>query len=261
MRSYEMLLERDEFLCMVHTVSPPAVVGLRLAELFPPNLQEQLTDGRTKLEQRGAFQKGASTLVELWEQIASALAHPWLAVAHMRTTPGFPTRKTVYYKREAMVRHDYTLSGVHRLALLAEDSLTLASVLEDAELIDCTLHDNGISLPSAVFESFGQAVGREEHERAEEMLCAVGFSRQSAHALTEVWQRPVPRNEIAFFRMEGTEIVAARQLVLVQGARSAWSIIEEPIGSDLLQVATTSRAATSRLLAGYFNEIRNEVRT
>jgi hypothetical protein len=256
-----MLLERAEFLGLVHAASPPAVVGLRLAELYPPDLEEQVKRGRAGLAQRGVFRPGEAVLAEPWDRMASALTHPSVTVAHMRNTPGSPTRKTVYYAREVFVRHDYTLDGVHRLALLAEEPSVVASlvssILDDAELIDGPLAVDGVSIRADAFEAFGQAMGRDEPGRAVEMLCGAGFNRPAAQALTDVWRRPVPRSEIAFFRMVGTEIVAARQLVIVQGARSVWSILEEPAGSDVLQVATTSRAATSRLLAGYLNEIRN----
>jgi len=241
------LLERDELLACLSEVGVAAVVGMRKAALFPGDRKPRVTRGFEHLQARDLARKDESGKLSLHPELlamADTVAHPGLAIALTRDTPALPTQIVVWHQKAArIVEHALLTATVHRWDAVDTLDTVLGRLLRSMDVREVTgVAPVSVAMGQGAFEAFGQLAQQGKAREAEARIEAAGLVGRPAQRIVQAWTKPLARCAVAIFKLAGTEITDARQLVVVQGLEGLWLVTQEPAGSGPLRVETASLA-------------------
>lgn len=257
-----LILNRAEFLTLMSAVEAQGVVGLNLMELVPSDpeqFQALVTQGLQSLQERGA----ASLVDEVnvldpdLLSMAVLVAHPEVAVITTRLTPDVGQQLFLHYLAGDVVLEQTLPSETeHRWALvpdrpaLAERLLGILPVQATAPTtpVKATISQEALA---AVQQSFEAGNGDEARTKLSEQ----GVAGAAAETVLEALTTPEFAGQVAVLRCEGNEIVAGRNVMVIQGAKSALLLKPSATTEAALDLTATDEAGLRTLLSTWLTEL------
>lgn len=256
-----LVFTRAEFLTLLAAVNPPDLIGIDTDSLIPTNPATHTTlvrEGVEQLRQRGLLTvQGDERLIEDELIImAGVVGFPQMVVLFIKQTPELGLQQFNYYLAEGIIiEHTMPEEGQYRLASISSLALwldRLAFLLPVGQ--DATQPSYALSLAQSILTEAQNAAQDGQTDHAYRTLTGAGVADDAAQALVTAMANPVFSGSGAFLRTDPPNIVAARDVALLQGESSAWAIYQpEPDG--LVTVRTIAGEELKEVLQGIATSI------
>jgi hypothetical protein len=233
-----LVFSRAEFLTLLAAINPPDLIGIDADSLIPSDTNQHkafIAEGVEQLRARGFLTTQGDTHLINDELLlmAGVVGFPQMVTLVIKQTPELGLQQFTYYLAEGFViEHTMPAPEQYRLASLPSLALwrdRLAFILPVAQ--DDTQPAYALSLPQHLLTDAQNAAQNGQSEQSFRLLTGAGVANEAAQALVTAMAEPVFSGSAAFLRTDAPNIVAARDLALLQGEESAWAIYQpEPDG-------------------------------
>ena len=258
----DILLERSEFLVLMNAVRASAVVGIATDKLFPSKkskLKAEIERGIDLLKQRGLLrvESGIHVINAELVAMATAIAHPEIAVLTTRDNPGQGQQLFLHYQSDSMViEQTFPNEREHRLAQIPDTQALVGRIQEILPVTDEPTNSGAsATMEQKVFFKVKEYAEKHKRDTAVTTLHQYGLTNGQAEQLIDSIQHPIIGGNVALLKCEGEEIVDARNLALVQGQQSSWSIRQAEQEPQLFIIETTNSSAVRLLLSSWLTEL------
>lgn len=257
----EIILSRAEFLVLLDAVGASAVVGIDTHMLIPQSIEEYrelVETGQQLLAERGLLvltSEGVRALDRRLVVIAQTVLRPDLAVVSVREQPSVGRQLFLHYQRDnAAVEQTFPAAGQHRLAILPDVDALFERLLVIFP-VESNVSTPIVLIDQNVFESVQALANQHDTPGARTMLAQAAVADDLAIGLVTAIAEPVFSGNIALLRCVGEEIVDARNILILQGPTTAWSVGQANPGQPTLQVQAVSADQTRNQLKSLSNEL------
>lgn len=248
----EILLTRDAFQALIRSVHGRTVAGLPLPELTQRATSDALTRGNNELSERGL-----SNDTRL-RTLAQVIAHPERAIIINRDRTALPRQEWMFYaKGGQVVEQTLPAQAVHRLAAITGGGRELTDrVVESLGLTDVSGPNGQMVIPQSLFQDIARLVrGEARRGEAQDLLLTAGVPAPLVESFLEALEHAVFATVIVFLKIARDEAVDGRELTVLQGLRSMWTIHQEPIGEPRIKLALANKLAVRSIVAEFFSAL------
>lgn len=248
----EFLLTRDAFQALIRSVHGKTVAGLPLPELTQRNTSDALARGNNELSERGL-----SNDTRL-RTLAQVVAHPERAIIINRDRTALPRQEWMFYEKGGhVVEQTLPAQAVHRLATIPDGERGLADrVVVSLGLTDVSGPDGQMVIPQSLFQEVVRVLrGEARRGEAQDLLLTAGVPATLVESFLEALEHPVFATVIVFLKIASDEAIDGRELTVLQGLRSMWTIHQEPIGEPRVKLALASKLAVRSIVEAFFSAL------
>lgn len=248
----EILLTRDAFQALIRLVNGRTVAGLPLPELTQRTTSDALTRGNNELSERGL-----SNDTRL-RTLAQVIAHPERAIITSRDRKALPRQEWMFYEKGGhVVEQTLPAQAIHRLATISGGARELADrVVESLGLTDISGPNGQMVIQQSLFQEVARVVsGEGRRGEAQDLLLAAAVPAPLVESFLEALEHAVFAAVIVFLKIANDEAIDGRELTVLQGLRSMWTIHQEPIGEPRVKLALASKATVRSIVAAFFSAL------
>jgi hypothetical protein len=241
-----LVFTRAEFLTLLAAINPPDLIGIDADSIIPSDPathRAMITEGVEQLRARGFVTTQGDTHLINDEVLlmAGIVGFPQMVVMVIKQTPELGLQQFTYYLAEGIIiEHtmpdvdQYRLASISSLALWLDRLAFVLPVTQADAQADYT-----IPIAQSLLTGAQTAAQNGQTDHALELLTTAGVAHDGAQTLVTAMANPVFSGSVAFLRTDPPNIVAARDVALLQGEASAWAIYQpEPDGLVVVRTLT-----------------------
>ncbi len=175
----------------------------------------------------------------------------------LRELPEIGQQLFLHYKRqEAVVEQTFPAVGHHRLAILPNQDALLERLLAIFSVQSRYAAANTTIISQGVFQTVKTLVENGDTGQAQTRLVQSGVAQDAAASVIEAMGAPTFSGTIALLRCVGTEVVDARNPLIVQGPTAAWSIFQSTPGEDGLRLLPVTSDLLRGQIQGWLDDLQ-----
>jgi hypothetical protein len=249
-----LVFTRAEFLTLLAAINPPDLIGIDADSIIPSDPathKAMITEGVEQLRARGFVTTQGDTHLINDEVLlmAGIVGFPQMVVMVIKQTPELGLQQFTYYLAEGIII-EHTMPDVDQYRLASISSLALwldrlAFVLPVAQAD--AQPDYTIPIAQSLLTEAQNAAQNGQTDHSLQVLTEAGVAHDAAQALVTAMANPVFSGSVAFLRTNPPNVVAARDLALLQGEASAWAIYQPEL-DGLVVVRTLTGDAVKDVL-------------